>query len=1438
VRRVSCVGLATRAGVSGAAKVRSDGRRGLGIGLVLAVGAGAVWATVAWAAPPATQVRPAAQEQWVLENAALRVEVDGKSGALSVLDKRCGQRWESRPQGPGQTVELTVGPAPQTLKLDGQVADEEWPWPSIALTAANQTEGQDRPRPEDCSAKVRVAWRAEGLVVAVEVADNAVAFPKPGGEQWWEWDSVEFWVGAQQYAVLPAPPGGMLVAVGKGPVAGAQVYARTGQSGWQAEFALPWPAGKPAPDRAVPFALGINDADRAEGGRRFQLYFPASWRHSEPETFARTKFAAQGQPPRAAAAAEATLAQVERLPGAAGLQARAAVRSAGGQPLWEGTLRLWLEEPAELVMEIDRQPTDFPTGRFTILPALGADEPAEIYAAPYCSGENISDSDSRFRGRAWTTYGTLDMPWVGYGVASGRGYVLLMEDPDDAVIVLEGRGPQGRLVPVPYHEPTKGKLGYARRVRYSFLDRGGFVAMCKWYRRYAKQQGILKTLVEKMRTRPQLERIAGAPDFWGIDPSICQHMRRLGVRHAIVNDGWPAEVMESVKALGYLVSRYDNYEDMLEGPRAQYLRGKIPDDVVKLADGSLMKAWLTWDKKTQFMKRCVMLFEEMARLWIPPDLAAHPYNARFIDVTTACGQTECYDAQHPCDRRQDRAARQRLAAYVANELKLVLGGEHGRWWGVPYYDYWEGMQSGGNYSWPAGHVGINLPQKREEIGEAYWEFGIGEQRRLPLWQLVFGDCVVCTWYWGDSTGHLYQVAPEIDDRKDCFNLLYGTVPLFWTNQPFGFNWRDEKLRLRLLQSYFVTCPVHEQVAFSEMTDYRYLTADRTAHESQFASGVKVVVNFGRQVYRARGGGRDYELPQYGFLVTGPGVLAYRALAQGRQVTWVQTPTVLYWDSGAQAFDFGLVRAAGRGAVEIEETGRARLIVLQGGPVQLNLAGWAAQWQPAKVRVYREDEQRRPTECLTPQWQRGWLLGPSGVETAQLLWGQLAERPDLAVRAVTVAPANPRQGDKLKVTVDLRNHGGVGLGRATVALYLDSLGRADELARKSTDIGPAGQALLSFSVATDDFDGRHEILAVADPDDSLLEITKANNQARAAVGVLANPDRWPYRVRLLVDPGGVTRRELAVETELDLAETGAPEQLALDPATVRVVRVENGRAVAQVPAQFEPGLGYDGQRQRRGRLIFVDTLYAGRQAEYWVVVGMAKHRTRTTPPLAWDAKQCRLRTPCYELRFSEGKLVDWRSLLPGAPDHPFLRHLVASDQAFGWSSEQTVHWEAKLLTAGPALAVVEVNKRLPGDFEYVKTYRFYPRYFIVEGKFNKPVAVWSRAAYMMPCHYADSAGHAAEIDGQGQGEGVAGQAPGVKWYAAWTDSWAHSAINLAPTSANLSFWDAGLLGEVGFSTGQTEGLRAAYVLYPGQKGPEFAGEDYAALTTPLQVRVVK
>lgn len=100
-----------------------------------------------------------------------------------------------------------------------------------------------------------------------------------------------------------------------------------------------------------------------------------------------------------------------------------------------------------------------------------------------------------------------------------------------------------------------------------------------------------------------------------------------------------------------------------------------------------------------------------------------------------------------------------------------MGGEHGRWWAVPVIDYVEGMMSGGtdNYAWDAPY--LRPPMNKDgNKWEQYETLGMNPQYRVPLWELVFHDCVVSTWYWGDANDFLTLADPKFTDMKNCYNI--------------------------------------------------------------------------------------------------------------------------------------------------------------------------------------------------------------------------------------------------------------------------------------------------------------------------------------------------------------------------------------------------------------------------------------------------------------------------------------------------------------------------------------------------------------------------------------------------------------------------------------------------------------------------------------------
>jgi hypothetical protein len=132
-------------------------------------------------------------------------------------------------------------------------------------------------------------------------------------------------------------------------------------------------------------------------------------------------------------------------------------------------------------------------------------------------------------------------------------------------------------------------------------------------------------------------------------------------------------------------------------------------------------------------------------------------------------------------------------------------------------------------------AGRRMQEIWNDVPDRVAKFQVGHTYRLPLWELVFHDCTVSYWYWGDYNNKL----PALWDKRDLFNVLYGVPPMFMFDRKY---WNANKERFA--QSYRNTCPLVRDVATSEMTDHRFLTANRDVQETTYANGIAVTVNFG------------------------------------------------------------------------------------------------------------------------------------------------------------------------------------------------------------------------------------------------------------------------------------------------------------------------------------------------------------------------------------------------------------------------------------------------------------------------------------------------------------------------------------------------------------------------------------------------------------------
>jgi len=97
------------------------------------------------------------------------------------------------------------------------------------------------------------------------------------------------------------------------------------------------------------------------------------------------------------------------------------------------------------------------------------------------------------------------------------------------------------------------------------------------------------------------------------------------------------------------------------------------------------------------------------------------------------------------------------------------------------------------------------------------------------------------WYWGDSS----NVIPEVWDRRDLFNILYGNMPL-WAI-PNATYW--EKYKTRFIECYNNVCPVFEKVGYNAMLAHNFVTSDCNVQETIFSGDIRIVVNFGDKEYK-------------------------------------------------------------------------------------------------------------------------------------------------------------------------------------------------------------------------------------------------------------------------------------------------------------------------------------------------------------------------------------------------------------------------------------------------------------------------------------------------------------------------------------------------------------------------------------------------------------
>lgn len=477
-------------------------------------------------------------------------------------------------------------------------------------------------------------------------------------------------------------------------------------------------------------------------------------------------------------------------------------------------------------------------------------------------------------GQTYYCGGGVSMAWM--GVVDSKlecGYMSILETPYDAA--LRTFRENGLVTFSPVWLPSMQHFGYNRKVTYYFFEKGGYVAQAKTYRKYIWEKNKITSLTEKQKRFPSLEKMLGGVHIYIWDKArnveFAKELKSSGIEKALVL--WDANHIpypetgfdNELKELGYATGGYELFTDLKMRDTVSYevdvkspmrfahtvYPGKFNQLAARKNDGT------TYFNQFGHTSCPEAIRPEIYRK-VENKLKEFQHETFFLDVYQANGIFECYAEDHRLTREQFVQNVIKNHQIIEDQYGQYIGGEWGAEFVNAHVAYVHGMMTLQRSWWGSGiekkgtiyYTGDwrSNPRPTQMTGtrvanDTYLKYSINEFTRIPLYELVYHDAVVTSWRWEDGNHH----TPEIWWKKDLFNILYGSAPLWNLDRE-----RWEEYKYTFIESYKKVNPWLQQVACDEMILHRFLTDDHKVQESLFSSGKKVVVNFNDNDFKLKG----------------------------------------------------------------------------------------------------------------------------------------------------------------------------------------------------------------------------------------------------------------------------------------------------------------------------------------------------------------------------------------------------------------------------------------------------------------------------------------------------------------------------------------------------------------------------------------------------------
>ena len=233
------------------------------------------------------------------------------------------------------------------------------------------------------------------------------------------------------------------------------------------------------------------------------------------------------------------------------------------------------------------------------------------------------------------------------------------------------------------------------------------------------------------------------------------------------------------------------------------------------------------------------------------------FNSWFIDCDAYGEFFDDYTPGRMSTQADDMAWRLKRMEYIRDKKNMVVGSELGNDYAARTIAFAHGLETPvigyddkdmkkdknskyylGQYWSPGGGVSP-IYAKQVPIKEIYRRIYLDPVYSLPLYKLVYNDCVITTHHW--EFGSL-KFSGEVENRM-LYEFLYNVPPLYHIDRKA---WKKNRgLIVSHVQKW---SPFHKKAVTMEMTGFEILSDDRLVQSTRFGKTLRVVANFsGREI---------------------------------------------------------------------------------------------------------------------------------------------------------------------------------------------------------------------------------------------------------------------------------------------------------------------------------------------------------------------------------------------------------------------------------------------------------------------------------------------------------------------------------------------------------------------------------------------------------------